>query len=80
MASPVVVGDMIYAPTRRRPLLALAAGDTGDVSDNVVWKWEGDAAPDVPTPVCDGSTSTWLTIAVGRRVSTQRRVPLCGGL
>ena len=54
VASPVVVGDMIYAPTRRRPLLALAAGGTGDVSGNVVWKWEGDAAPDVPTPVCDG--------------------------
>ena len=54
VASPVVVDDMIYAPTRRRPLLALAAGGTGDVSGNVVWKWEGDAAPDVPTPVCDG--------------------------
>lgn len=54
VASPVVVGDMIYAPTRRRPLLALAAGGTGDVSRNVRWKWEGAGAPDVPTPVCDG--------------------------
>ncbi len=54
VASPVVVGDMIYAPTRRRPLLAMAAGGTGDVSGNVVWKWDGAAAPDVPTPVCDG--------------------------
>ena len=32
VASPVVVDGMIYAPTRRRPLLALAAGGTGDVS------------------------------------------------
>ncbi len=54
VASPVVVGGMIYAPTRKRPLLALSAGGTGDVSSNVVWKWEGAAAPDVPTPVCDG--------------------------
>ena len=54
VASPVVVGDMIYVPTRKRPLLALSAGGTGDVSGNVVWKWEGAAAPDVPTPVCDG--------------------------
>ncbi len=54
VASPVAVGDLIYAPTRRRPLLALAAGGTGDVSGNVKWKWEGAAAPDVPTPVCDG--------------------------
>ena len=54
VASPVVVGGMIYAPTRRRPLLALAAGGTGDVSRNVRWKWEGAGAPDVPTPVCDG--------------------------
>ncbi len=54
VASPVVVGEMIYAPTRRRPLLALAAGGTGDISDNVVWKWEGAGAPDVPTPACDG--------------------------
>ena len=54
VASPVAVGDLIYAPTRRRPLLALAAGGTGDVSGSVKWKWEGAAAPDVPTPVCDG--------------------------
>ncbi|MDE3001085.1 MAG: PQQ-like beta-propeller repeat protein [Gemmatimonadota bacterium] len=54
VGSPVVVDGMIYAPTRRRPLLALAAGGTGDVSRNVKWKWEGAAAPDVPSPVCDG--------------------------
>ncbi len=54
VASPLVVNDMIYAPTRRRPLLALRAGGTGDVTDNVVWKWTGSGAPDVPTPVCDG--------------------------
>ena len=55
VASPVVIDDMIYAPTRRRPLLALSAGGTGDVSGNVVWKWEGAGAPDVPTPASDGT-------------------------
>lgn len=55
VASPVVIDNMIYAPTRRRPLLALSAGGTGDVSGNVVWKWEGAGAPDVPTPASDGT-------------------------
>ncbi len=55
VASPLVVNDMIYAPTRKRPLLALRAGGVGDVTDNIVWRWTGAGAPDVPTPVCDGS-------------------------
>ena len=55
VASPVVIDNMIYAPTRQRPLLALSAGGTGDVSGNVVWKWEGAGAPDVPTPASDGT-------------------------
>jgi len=54
VASPVVAGDMIYSPTRRRPLLALLAGGKGDVTDSVVWRWTGAGAPDVPTPICDG--------------------------
>ena len=55
VGSPFVVGDMIYAPTRKRPLLALRAGGTGEVTDShLVWKWEGAGAPDVPTPVSDG--------------------------
>ena len=55
VASPLVVDGMIYAPTRKRPLLALPVGGTGDVTGSVVWKWEGSGAPDVPTPVCDGT-------------------------
>ena len=55
VASPVAIDNMIYAPTRQRPLLALSAGGTGDVSGNVVWKWEGAGAPDVPTPASDGT-------------------------
>jgi outer membrane protein assembly factor BamB len=54
IGSPVVVGEMIYAPTRKTPLLALRAGGSGDVSDtHLAWKWTQRGAPDVPTPVAD---------------------------
>jgi outer membrane protein assembly factor BamB len=54
--SPVAVDGMIYAPTRKKPLLALRFGGKGDVTDShLVWKWDQPAgAPDVPTPICDG--------------------------
>ena len=53
VASPVVRGEMIYAPTRVRPLLALRAGGRGDVLEShVVWSFNN--GPDVPTPVTDG--------------------------
>lgn len=48
VGSPVVVDGVIYAPTRQRPLLALRPGG------ELLWKFEGPAAPDVPTPVSDG--------------------------
>lgn len=55
VASPMVVDGIVYAPTRRKPLLALRAGGKGDVStSHLAWKWAGEAATDVPTPVCDG--------------------------
>ncbi len=54
VASPVVMDDLLYAPTRVKPLLAvrLMAAEAGDAA--VAWRYEGKAAPDVPTPVCDG--------------------------
>jgi outer membrane protein assembly factor BamB len=53
--TPIFVDGLIYAPTRKTPLLALKAGGTGDVTDShLVWKYEGSAAPDVPSPVSDG--------------------------
>lgn len=56
IASPVVHDEMIYAPTRNRPLLALKAGGSGDVSEShLAWKYEAAGAPDVPTPVTDGT-------------------------
>jgi outer membrane protein assembly factor BamB len=54
VASPIVSGDMIYTPSRERPMLALRAGGRGDVTkSHLVWSF--DSGPDVPTPVTDGS-------------------------
>jgi outer membrane protein assembly factor BamB len=53
--TPIIVDGIIYAPTRKKPLLALKVGGTGDITEShLVWKYEGSAAPDVPSPVSDG--------------------------
>jgi outer membrane protein assembly factor BamB len=53
VASPIVFDQVIYAPTRVKPLLALRAGGRGDVtSSHVLWSTAN--GPDVPTPVTDG--------------------------
>lgn len=54
VASPVVHGNLIIAPTRERPMLALKAGGRGDVTKSHVL-WSFDSGPDVPTPVTDGT-------------------------
>ena len=53
VASPVIFDDIIYAPTKVRPLLALKAGGRGDISRSHVL-WTTSNGPDVPTPVTDG--------------------------
>jgi outer membrane protein assembly factor BamB len=53
VASPVVYDDLILAPSRERPLLALRPGGRGDVSASHV-RWSFNNGPDVPTPVTDG--------------------------
>jgi outer membrane protein assembly factor BamB len=53
IASPVVYGDVVYAPTRVKPLIAFRAGGRGDVSQSHKL-WEFMNGPDVPTPVTDG--------------------------
>ena len=53
VASPVVFNEIIYAPTRVRPLLALKAGGRGDVTTSHLL-WSTKNGPDVPTPVTDG--------------------------
>ena len=86
VASPVVVDGMIYAPTRQRPLLALRAGGSGNVTEShLAWKWEDDAGPDVPSPVSDGKAFymtddrglvTCLDAKTGRRLWGPERTAL----
>jgi outer membrane protein assembly factor BamB len=53
IASPLVLGDLVFTPTRIRPLQVHRAGGRGDVTESRrVWKFEN--GPDVPTPVTDG--------------------------
>ena len=55
ISSPIAVDGIIYAPTRKRPLLALKAGGMGDITtSHLLWKWEDDGGPDVPSPISDG--------------------------
>ncbi len=53
VASPVIFNEIIYAPTRVKPLLALKAGGRGDVTISHLL-WSTINGPDVPTPVTDG--------------------------
>jgi outer membrane protein assembly factor BamB len=82
VASPVVSGDLVVAPTRVKPLLALRAGGRGDVStSHRVWSF--DNGPDVPTPIVDGKYVyvvndkgiAWcLDLATGKEVYGQQRL------
>jgi len=55
VSSAITCDGIIYAPSRKRPLLALKAGGTGDVTNShLQWKWDESGAPDVPSPLCDG--------------------------
>jgi outer membrane protein assembly factor BamB len=54
VASPVVHGELIIAPTRERPMLVVKAGGRGDITrSHVLWSFAN--GPDVPTPVTDGT-------------------------
>ena len=53
VASPIVWNDIVIAPTRVRPMLALNVGERGTATPPTVWSF--DQGPDVPTPVTDGT-------------------------
>ena len=53
IASVVTFGDIIYAPTRERPLIAFRGGGKGDITESHKL-WSFNNGPDVPTPVTDG--------------------------
>lgn len=55
VGTPVVAGDLVIAPSRNRPIVAVRGGGSGDVSSsNLVWSFKGRGGPDVPSPVSDG--------------------------
>ena len=53
IASSLVVGEIVIAPTRVNPMLAIKAGARGDATATHV-AWSFAEGPDVPTPVSDG--------------------------
>jgi outer membrane protein assembly factor BamB len=60
VASPVVVGDTVIAPSRQRPMIALKAGGSGDMTAaSILWSFA--KGPDVPTPISDGAYLYVLT-------------------
>ena len=61
--SSLLVGDLIIAPSRINPMVALRTGGKGDIAQShVVWKSEH--GPDVPTPISDGK---YLWMVTGDR-------------
>jgi outer membrane protein assembly factor BamB len=54
VASPTIVGDLIVAPTRNNPMVAVRPGGNGDVAKTHI-AWSFAQGPDVPTPVSDGT-------------------------
>ncbi len=50
----MVFDNLIFTPTRVRPLQVFRAGGRGDITDSHrVWQFQN--GPDVPTPVTDGT-------------------------
>jgi outer membrane protein assembly factor BamB len=54
VASPLVAGGLVIAPTRIRPMIAVKPGGRGNVTSTHV-AWTFDRGPDVPTPATDGT-------------------------
>jgi outer membrane protein assembly factor BamB len=53
VASPLVAGGLVIAPTRNNPLVAARPGGSGDVARSHI-AWSFAQGPDVPSPVSDG--------------------------
>ena len=54
VASPIAIGELVIAPTRIRPMVAIKGGGRGDVTATHT-AWTFDRGPDVPTPATDGT-------------------------
>jgi outer membrane protein assembly factor BamB len=60
VASPVVAGGLIIAPSRQNPVIAVRPGGRGDVTRSHK-AWEFSRGPDVPSPVSDGTHAFLVT-------------------
>ena len=70
IASALVVGDIVLAPSRRKPFIAFRTDGSGDVTE-LRKLWSTDYGPDVPTPTSDGER---LYIIDDRGISLNLRV------
>jgi outer membrane protein assembly factor BamB len=56
VSSSLLVGDLVIAPTRVRPLTAFRLNDAGrPVEEPIAWQWNERGGPDVPSPTTDGT-------------------------
>lgn len=54
--SPVTSEGMVFATSRKKPIVALKAGGRGDIStSHLAWTYDGTGGPDVPSAVTDGT-------------------------
>ncbi|MBX3395426.1 MAG: PQQ-binding-like beta-propeller repeat protein [Phycisphaerae bacterium] len=82
--SPTVVGDLVVATSRERPIVAVRVGDKGDItSAQTAWTYLGRKGPDVPSAATDGrylylihdnGFATCLEAATGREVWGPERI------
>jgi outer membrane protein assembly factor BamB len=82
--SCLITHDLIIAPSRINPMVALRTGGRGDVSKTHV-AWASENGPDVPTPVSDGahlwmvtgdrSLFSCLDLKTGRPLYDRERLP-----
>ena len=82
VASPVVSGGIVIAPTRVQPMLAIDVANRGTQKPKILWS--AGQGPDVPTPVTDGTlvyvvrdngTAFALDLKTGKVVYGPERLP-----
>lgn len=83
IASPLIAGGLVIAPSRVNPVVAIRPGGSGDVSRTHV-AWTFHRGPDVPTPVSDGTllylvseqgVVYCLDVKTGKQVYPPARLP-----
>lgn len=83
VSSPMHVGDVVIASTKRNPIIGVRGGGKGDVTETHLL-WSNSVAPDVPTPVTDGKhlyvvhddgTMSCLNPQTGERYYERQRLP-----